>query len=277
MLDCSEPEAMSTVRLERSGTLAILILDRPAKKNALNEALWLELERRLEQLEAKLPRAVVITGAGDAFCAGVDVNPDNPLSAAMLQAMQDRRRESALAVLTTMRRIVDRLVELPVPVIAAINGLAYGGGAEIAARLDLRVIDPQATICFSEVRLGLMPDLGGGVALTRLLGPGLASDLILTARRLDAQEALRLGLVNRVSAPGKSVELALELAGAIANNGPRAVRSALEVIRRSSDLPIGDALSFELERAADLIVSGECVHGISALFSKQEPEFPEID
>jgi enoyl-CoA hydratase/carnithine racemase len=277
MLDCSEPEAMSTVRLERSGTLAILILDRPAKKNALNEALWLELERRLEQLEAKLPRAVVITGAGDAFCAGVDVNPDNPLSAAMLQAMQDRRRESALAVLTTMRRIVDRLVELPVPVIAAINGLAYGGGAEIAARLDLRVIDPQATICFSEVRLGLMPDLGGGVALTRLLGPGLASDLILTARRLDAQEALRLGLVNRVSAPGKSVELALELAGAIANNGPRAVRSALEVIRRSSDLPIGDALSFELERAVDLIVSGECVHGISALFSKQEPEFPEID
>ncbi len=266
-----------TTRLERSGKLAIVILDRPAKKNALNEALWLALERVIDELEAKLPRAVVITGAGDAFCAGADVSPDNPMSAALMQAMQDKQRERAVAVLSRMRRIVDRLVSLPVPVIAAINGLAYGGGAEIATRLDLRVVDPNATICFSEVRLGLMPDLGGGVALTRLLGPALASDLILTARRIDAEEALRMGLASRVSLPGKSVEVALELAQAIANNGPRAVRAALEVIRKSSDMPISEALSFELGRAADLIVSGECVHGVTALFSKQDPEFPDVD
>jgi enoyl-CoA hydratase/carnithine racemase len=276
MLDTSEVVMDGTARLEQRGNLAIVTLDRPAKKNALNEALWLALERVLGELEAKLPRAVVVTGAGAAFCAGADVSPDNPLSAALMQAMQDAQPERAKLVLTRMRSVVDRLVELPVPVIAALNGLAYGGGAEIAARLDLRVADPRATICFSEVRLGLMPDLGGGVALTRLIGPARAADLILTARRIDAEEALGLGLVNRVSAPGKSVEVALELAEQIAKNGPRAVRSALEVIRKSPDLAIGDALSFELERAADLIVSGECVHGVSALFSKRDPEFPEL-
>ena len=269
--------ASGSVRVERNGKLATVTLDRPDKKNALDETMWLALERALDELEAGLPRAVVLTGAGPAFCAGVDVNPDNPMSATLMQAMQEKQSAQAHALLSRMRTIVDRLVALPVPVIAALNGLAYGGGAELAARLDLRVIDPEANLCFSEVRLGLMPDLGGGVALTRLVGPARAADLILTARRVGAEEALRLGLVNRVSAPGKCLETALELAESIAKNGPRAVRSALEIIRKSSDLSISEALSLELSRAADLIVSGECVHGISALFSKRDPEFPDVE
>jgi len=268
--------ADGAVLLKREGKVAVVTLDRPAKKNALNETLWRGLDTAVAELEVDLPRAVVLTGAGGAFCAGMDVSPENPLSATMMAGMQNKDREPIAKTLAELRRIVDRLVRLPVPLIAAINGLAYGGGAEIATRLDLRVADPDATLCFSEVRLGLMPDLGGGVALTRLVGPATASDLVLTARRVGSDEALRLGLVNRISRPGNVLAEAVELADAIAKNGPRAVRSALEVIRRTPELSDQDALGLELERATSLVLSAECVHGVTALFSRTDPEFPDV-
>jgi enoyl-CoA hydratase/carnithine racemase len=164
---------------------------------------------------------------------------------------------------------------LPVPIIAAINGLAYGGGAEIASRCDLRVMDPQAVICFSEVRLGLMPDQGGVAGLTRLVGASRAADLILTARKVGAEEAFQLGWANRISGPGKALEEALSLAFSIAQNGPRAVRHALSVIRKTCDLTTQEALDMETEEAVTLIVSGESVHGISAFLTRQKPEFPD--
>jgi enoyl-CoA hydratase/carnithine racemase len=178
-------------------------------------------------------------------------------------------------MLGELRAILDRLFALPIPIIAAVNGLAYGGGAELASRCDLRVLDPAATICFSETKLGLMPDWGGGVALTRLIGPARAADLILTGRKIDANEAMALGLANRVSAPGASVAEAIALAESIASNGPRAVRSALEVIRRTPDMPLQEALALELDRASALIASGECVFGIGAFLSRTPPSFPD--
>ena len=138
------------------------------------------------------------------------------------------------------------------------------------------VVDPGAVFCFSEVRLGLMPDWGGGVALTRLIGPGRAADLILTARKVSAEEALSLGLANRVSESDGALAAALELAGAIAKNGPRAVRRALEVLRRTPGLSQSDALTLEMDRAVALIASGECAHGITAFMSRKEPEFPDL-
>jgi enoyl-CoA hydratase/carnithine racemase len=180
-------------------------------------------------------------------------------------------------MLTELRRIADRLFRLPVPIIAAINGTAFGGGAELAVRCDLRVMDPLATLSFSEVRLGLMPDWGGGVALTRLVGPSRAADLILTARRVGAEEALALGVVNRVCAPGAALGAAQELAESIAANGPRAVKSALAVIRATPDSTERDALALELESAASLIASGECIFGIGAFFSRTPPSFPDPD
>src|SRR5262249_50228198 len=118
-------------------------------------------------------------------------------------------------------------------------------------------------------------DMGGGVALTRLVGPSRAADLVLTARRVEAAEALSLGLVNRVAAPGKALEEAIELASAIAKNGPHAVRAALEVIRRTRDLSERDALALELERATALIASGECATGIAAFFARCDAQFPD--
>jgi enoyl-CoA hydratase/carnithine racemase len=265
-----------TIRLSHDGHVAILTLDRPERRNALGEGMWTSLEARIAELERHLPRAVVVTGEGDrAFCAGQDLGGDNPQVQGLVSAVQSHDERAVEAFLARERRVADRLFALPVPLVAAVNGVAFGGGAEIATRCDLRVLDPSAVICFSEVTLGLMPDWGGGVALTRLLGPGRAADLILTGRRVDAEESLRLGFTNRISAKGQSVAEAVELGRAIARNGPRAVRSALEVIRRTPALSDEEALALEMRRAITLIASGECVHGITAFMSKQPPEFPD--
>ena len=144
----------------------------------------------------------------------------------------------------------------------------------MATRCDLRVMDPKAQLCFSEVRLGLMPDWGGGPYLTRLVGSAVASDLILTARKVGAEEALRLALVNRVSDAGKTLDAAKEMAEQIAQNGPKAVRHALAVIRQSRDLSLERALELEAESAVELIASGECIHGVAAFMEKRKPRFP---
>jgi enoyl-CoA hydratase/carnithine racemase len=265
-----------TVHLERTGHVATLVLDRPNRRNAFNETMWAALERALDDLEARPPRVVVVTGAGDAsFCAGMDVNPDNPQIAGIIEALEKKDSGPINALILRIRTAVDRLAALPVPVVAALNGDAYGGGAELACRCDMRVMDPGAVIRFSEVRLGLMPDWGGGVALTRLIGTSGAADLILTARPVPAAEAFDLGLINRVSEPGAALNEALALAGTMAANGPHAVRHALALIRGTPDLACEKALGMETEQAVALIATGECVHGIGAFLEKKPPVFPD--
>jgi enoyl-CoA hydratase/carnithine racemase len=265
------------ISIKRQEHIAIITLDRPEKHNALDKHMWDCLDKVVADLKQSLPRVIILTGAGEkAFCAGFDVNPENPLLTPLLTAAENHDKRPAHELIHRIRTSTDNLVSLPVPIIAAINGLAYGGGAEIASRCDLRVMDPNAIFCFSEVRLGLMPDHGGVVGLTKLVGASRATDLILTARKVDAQEALQLGLVNRISAPGKVLEEALSLALAIAGNGPRAVRHALTVIRKTSDLTIQEALELETQEAVDLIASGECIHGVSAFLTRQKPMFPDI-
>ncbi|HRZ28772.1 MAG TPA: enoyl-CoA hydratase-related protein, partial [Spirochaetota bacterium] len=168
-------------------------------------------------------------------------------------------------------------VGLPVPMIAAVNGMAYGGGAELAMRCDMRVLDPGAVICFSETRLGLMPDWGGGTALIGIAGTSCAADLILTGRKVDAAEAYAMGLANRISGKGRSLEEALAIAEMIASNGPRAVRSALALSRGYAALNGVNSLDMEEKLAAELIASGECFHGVAAFLQKRKPDFPDID
>ncbi len=265
------------VFLERKDHIAIVTFNRPGRKNAFDENMWAGLERVVGELQAQTPRVVVVTGAGNAFCAGFDVNPDNPLVGGLIGAVERRERTPVEALIRRLQEAVDSLVSLPVPVIAAVNGDAYGGGAELASRCDLRVMDPAAAFCFSEVRLGLIPDWGGGPGLTRLIGASRAADMILTGRKVGAEEALDLGLTNRVSAPDMALAEALEIAKTIAQNGPRAVRHALAVIRKAAELPMHAALDLEREQAVSLIVSGECIHGIKAFLSKQKPVFPDIE
>jgi enoyl-CoA hydratase/carnithine racemase len=260
--------------LKRDGYLATLLLNRPERHNAFDAGMWRELETCVSRLENNPGRAVVITGADDkAFCAGFDVNPDNPHINGLATAVAEGNREPVQRLLQETRSIVDRLTGLPVPVIAAVNGDAHGGGAELAVRCDMRVMDPAASLCFSEVRLGLMPDWGGSVALTRLVGPALAADMVLTARRITAEEAHAKGLANRISAPGQALAEGIALAGEIAANGPRAVRHALDVIRQVGDLSLAAALDLETRRAAALIASGECLEGIGAFLEQRAPVF----
>jgi enoyl-CoA hydratase len=261
--------------LERKDRVAVVTLNRPQRQNAFDRAMFMELGSVVRQLKEDLPRVVVITGVEKAFCAGFDVNPDNPWVAELIAAVETSATEPAEKLIRDLRAVSDEFAFLPVPLIAAVNGLAYGGGAELAVRCDLRVMDPDAIICFSEVRLGLMPDWGGGATLAHLIGASRAADLILTARKVRADEAAALGLANRISRPGRCLEEALGLAEAIAKNGPRSVRSALSVIRQSRDMTLEQNLALEADLAVKLIVSGECFHGVAAFLEKREPDFPD--
>lgn len=264
------------VCLERKDKVALITFNRPERRNAFNDAMWSGLERTVEELKKHLPRAVIVTGAGKAFCAGFDINPDNPQVGGLIESVQKKERPPVENLIKRIHSAVNSLVTLPVPIIACINGDAYGGGAELASRCDLRVMDPQAVICFAEVKLGLMTDWGGGPGLARLIGASRAADMILTGRKVGADEALGIGLVNRVSAPGNALEEAMILAETIAQNGPRAVRHALNVIRQAQELPIRQALELECQEATTLITSGECITGITAFLSKKTPEFTDI-
>ena len=264
------------IQVERKNKIALVTMNRTSRQNAFDESMFSALENATDELRKDLPRAVIITGAGEeAFSAGFDVNPDNSLVADFIEVLNNLDIELARSLLKRIRKAVDEFISLPVPIIAAINGLAYGGGMELATRCDLRVMDQTAQLCFSEVRLGLMPDWGGSTYLTKLVGSAIASDLILTARTVNADQALKMGLVNRVSDQGQSVNEAVNLAEQIAHNGPKAVRSALVVIRQSQGLALEKALELEAETAAKLIVSGECMHGITAFMGKKTPEFPD--
>lgn len=268
------PDGDITVSVKND--VALLTLSRPERKNAFNQAMFRALDRAVEVLTREAPRAVVVTGEPcPVFCAGMDVNPDNPHVESILSAVTNNDSEPVRELIRDLRSSVDGLFALPMPIIAALNGPAYGGGAELATRCDLRVMDPSAGLRFSEVSMGLMPDWGGGVALTRVLGTSRAADLILTARMVKAEEAFALGLANRVSEPGKSLEQALALARGIAENGPLAVASALCLIRRVPDLSEEQALDLEAELAIRLIAGGECAHGVAAFLARQKPVFPD--
>ena len=264
------------IQVERKNKIALVTMNRVRKKNAFDESMFSALENVTDELKQDLPRAIIITGAGGAFCAGFDISPENPLVADFMKVLGSNDVEPAIRLVKRMRKAVDGFISLPVPIIAAINGLAYGGGMELATRCDLRVMDQTAQLCFSEVSLGLMPDWGGGPYLTKLVGSAMAAELILTARTIDADEAAKIGLVNRVSDADESVNEALKLAEQIAQNGPRAVRHALSVIRQSQGLTMGKALELEAATAAELIASGECMHGLTAFMEKKGPKFPDL-
>lgn len=269
--------AAEGIHLEKRGPVGLVTINRPSRLNAFNTFMISELQRVTNELKASLPRVIIITGSGDkAFSAGFDVNPDNPLVTELYDALGKKDRQAIIKGMRFVRDTVDDFVSLPVPIIAAVNGLAYGGGAELSIRCDMRVMDKNAVINLSEVRLGLMPDWGGGATLAHLLGSAKAAELSLSARKVDAQEALRIGLANRVSESGHCLDDAFELAEAISINGPRAVRHALAVIRQSRNMSLDDSLAMELDEAAALVESGECVHGITAFLEKRKADFPDI-
>lgn len=267
---------MPTVLLERDESIAVMTFNRPEKHNTFNKTFWDDLNVCLDDIDHKLPRVLIVTGAGKrAFSAGFDVSPENPQVLSLVDSVMKGVRQPVEDLIRRIRTSVDRLVNLPIPVIAAVNGLAFGGGAEIAVRCDLRVADPAAVFSFSEVKLGLMPDHGGTVGLQRLVGTSRAMELILSGKKIGAAEAFSIGLVNQVSETARCLECARALAGTIAANGPRAVRASLAMLRSAGELPVSEALELESRHAVELILTRECIDGITAFMSGKPPEFSD--
>ncbi len=267
----------NNIILERKGSISIVTIDRPKRLHAFNDVMFDMLENVAARLGESLPRCIILTGSGDrSFSAGFDVQPDNPMVKRIVDAVSTKDIAPARETITRIRRAVDAFVALPVPIIAALNGDAFGGGAELAIRCDLRVMARHAVICFSETKLGLMSDWGGGAALARLIGASRAADLLLTARKVLSDEALSMGLVNRVVDTGTALDEAIKIANLIAENGPHAVRHVLALVRNSRNISYESSLEEEAERAIALIASGECFHGVSAFLEKRKPEFPDV-
>ena len=252
------------IDLDRADGVATLTLNRPEALNAFNSEQLRLLEQMLTEVAADPAiRAVVLTGAGErAFAAGADIREMAALSP-----------EGGLAF-GRLGHAVTRAVEaLPQPVVAAVNGFALGGGCELAIACDIRIASENAVFAQPEVSLGIPPGWGGSQRLPRLVGPGMAAEMILAGRRVAAAEALRIGLVNRVVPLPDLMPAAAELASTIAANGPVAVRAAKRLMALAFD---GDpVVGLETECAVFGSVFGtpEQREGMGAFVEKRKPSF----
>jgi enoyl-CoA hydratase len=256
--------AQKFVVVEKKGLVATLTLSRPEKLNALNHALLTELDGVVDALRADTSvRVIVVTGAGEkAFVAGADIGE--------LSVLDTRGAEAASAFGS---RVFRKLETGPQAVIAAVNGFALGGGCELALACHIRYASENAKFGLPEVGLGIVPGYGGTQRLPRLVGLGIASELIATGRMIDAAEALRIGLVNRVTAPDQLLAEALATAQKIAANAPLAVAAALEAARRGLDLDLDQGLRLESTLFGILGSTQDMHDGLSAFVEKRKPTF----
>lgn len=249
---------------ETSGSIATVTLNRPKVLNALNAATFSDLHDAFVSLAADdAVRVILITGAGErAFAAGADIN-----ELAATNGITGKE-------LSLRGQAVFNLIEgCGKPVIACINGFALGGGCELALACALRLASESARLGQPEVKLGLLPGYGGSQRLPRLIGKGAALQLLLTGEIIDAQEALRLGLVNEVLPADRLLPRALELAQSIAAVAPLAVQQCLEAVHHGYDLPLGDALHLEASLFGLLCGTEDKAEGTQAFLAKRKAEW----
>lgn len=245
--------------------LLVVTLNRPEVLNAINTQMGRDLLDLWTRLTAdgETIRAVVLTGAGDrAFCAGGDLKERDGMTDATWRHQHE-----------IFERAFFALGELPMPVIAAVNGHAYGGGLETALACDFIYASRQARFALSEVRLGIMPGGGGTQNLARAVGERRAKELILRAQAFDAEQALTWGLVNHLSEPGRVLEDALVSAAAMAANGPLAVRQAKKSIHWGLQGDLLTGCRFEIEAYNRLVSSEDRHEGVRAFNEKRVPDF----
>ncbi len=250
--------------LERAASGVVkLVLNNPPL-NLVTLETTRQLTEALDEIENDdSVRVVVLTGAGEkAFCVGSDIKE--------FAAVRDRVVEKKLA---KENEAFDRLEFLSKPVIAAIEGMAYGGGCEISLACDLRVMAEDAKIGLPEVKLGVVPGSGGLFRLPRLVGPARAMQLMYLGKFIGAAEADRIGLVNEVVPPGEAASRALALAGEIAAQPKAAIAAIKRAVRESRVLPHKELVHMTLELSEGLFRTDDCAEGIEAFFQKREPRF----
>jgi enoyl-CoA hydratase len=253
-----------SVDLSREGGVAVLTVNRPDALNAFDVDTLTALRDHLRELaEDSEARVVVVTGAGErAFAAGADIKYMSGLDV-------DGAKEWG-----NLGHEVGHLLEtMPKPTIAAINGFALGGGCEVALACDFRYASTSAKLGQPEVNLGIIPGWGGTQRLARAVGIGLAKELILTGRVIDADEALRIELVNAVYEPGELMEKTLEVAQGLASKAPLALAAAKEAVNRALAGEHGDNLEREADYFGELFSSEDAKEGLTAFAEKREPRF----
>ncbi len=258
-------ESYETILVEVDARVATVTLNRPKVLNALNRAMIAELGRAVRALEDDPSvRAVIVTGAGErAFAAGADIAELNALSTALEGVALARRGQALTLQLERMRK----------PVIAAVNGYAFGGGCELALGCDFRLASDNAKFGQPEVNLGVMPGFGGSQRTARLLGRGMAMYLCLSGEPIDAREALRIGLVEAVFPQADLMREAKRIAGVIAAKGPLAVAATKRAIDDGLALSTAAGLELEALNFGSLVDTRDFAEGTKAFLEKRAPEF----
>ncbi|MBI4332505.1 MAG: enoyl-CoA hydratase/isomerase family protein [Chloroflexi bacterium] len=248
---------------EKKGRIATITFNRPEAFNAMDPTTLQEFSASLMDFREDADSWVlIVTGAGEkAFCAGADVK-------SMIPLMREWREKPWL-----MPPSIVRGMELAKPVIGAINGLALGGGCEIALACDLRIASEKASFGTPEVKLGLIPGWGGTQRLPRMIPMAKAAEILLTGAAIDAQEAYRLGLVNKVVPPAQLMPAAQEMAEAICKNGPLAVRAAKEAMIKAKSLSLEEGLRLEWTLFSNLFLTEDFKEGTGAFVEKRKPNF----
>lgn len=254
----------SLITTKRKGSLETISLNRPDKLNALSREMIVALSDTFRNLEHDTElRAVILTGAGhNAFCAGTDISELTELSQSDAETVSERGQS-----------LCNQIENFPVPIVAAINGIAAGGGCELALACHLRVASSNASFSLPETKLGILPGYGGTQRLGRAIGSGRALEMMLTGKTLGAEEALQSGLVNRLAAAGDLSVEAESLAKEIAQLAPLAIRACLKAVTRGIDLPLADGLALEAELFAGLFATEDMREGTRAFLEKRRPAF----
>jgi enoyl-CoA hydratase len=255
-----------TITVERRDNGILLItLNRPDAANALNTQMGRDLMELFEGLTIDIEglRVAVLTGHGTkAFCAGGDLKQRNGMTDAEWQAQH-----------LIFERMLRAIMACPIPVIAAVNGAAYGGGCEIAAAADFIYAVTYARFALTEVTLGIMPGAGGTQNLPRAVGERRAKELILSGLPFSAQEAEAWGLVNRVFPQAELLDATMAIAAQIAGNGPISVRQAKQAIHRGLQMSLADGLAFEIEAYNRLVPTADRREGVLAFNERRKPNF----
>lgn len=258
-----QPGARDSIIFEEQDELAHVRLNRPEKLNALTSEMLEHLARIFAKLSTRQSlRAVILSGEGEAFCSGTDIKELAGLDEA------GARLKAGLG-----QQVCHEIESCTVPVIGAIDGAAAGGGCELALACHLRVATSRAVFSLPETKLGVIPAYGGTQRMARITGSGRALELMLADGRLKAEDALNIGLVNRIVEPVQLLNEAEALARQIATSAPLAVRACLEAVSRGQGLPLAEGLKLEAELFSRLFATEDMREGTRAFLEKRPPVF----
>jgi len=251
------------IKIEEKGTVVVLTISAPKSLNALNSEILEEMRHFLDHFDCNTYRCLIVTGDGEkSFVAGADISEMANLNVPQGQTFGSRGSA-----------VFRKIETLPVPVIAAVNGFALGGGCELAMACDIRLCSDNAKFGQPEVGLGIIPGFSGTVRLSRLVGMGMAKQLIYTGKAIKADEALRIGLVNAVVSQAELMGKALELANQIAANAPLAVKTAKQCINAEYDMPMDDAIVNENGAFGRCFATEDQKNGMKAFLNKEKYVF----